>query len=430
MEGASKSWLTNASVDDSDLVDRSLFDQYVASLYFSTATMTTMGYGDIAPVTTVERVVANFIMLVGALIYALTLSKVNTLMAALEALSRKYTRLVDTLNTFFEENRISFALRVESRRYLRTRQAEGNLVSWQLLLPELSPDIREDIASETHAGWCEGSSYLAGADAAFQAKAASLFEEVTFPSGEELIEAGEPVDRLFLIKKGVVGAFGRVLRAGDVLGDETIIDPRNRSNGFRASYVATALTFTVMDSLTVQEFEDSIGDFPDVRKRAQRRLNWATMRAHCWAYASAVIETRGRRPLRSAKNRDLVEFYRWKVQWFHVKGLDAVKLFRAVLTIQRVGRGYIQRRRLGRSKESGIGAVQIMATRAVSVAMETLYTRVAEVGVEQVVARARESEREAAEERRLLLAISQQIKHLAARITALEELEASSDSET
>ena len=71
-----------------------------------------------------------------------------------------------------------------------------------------------------------------------------------------------------------------------------------------------------------------------------------------------------------------------------------------------------------------------MATRAVSVAMETLYTRVAEVGVEQVVARARESEREAAEERRLLLAISQQIKHLAARITALEELEASSESET
>jgi len=413
-------------VDEDPLVARSLSDKYIAALYFATATMTTMGYGDIGPVTTAERGVVAFMMFIGALLYALVLSNVNTLMAAMEAQSRKYTNLVDSLNVFLEERAISADLRYEARRYLRTRDVEGNLVSYHGLLHQLSPDIQQAVAGETHRGWCQGSRYLHGAEEDFEAKSASNFAEITFPAGESIIERGEPVDRLLVIKKGLVGCFGRVLNAGDVLGDETIIDERRKRDegggGYRAAYVATALTFTVIDSLPLASFEEVIAHFPGVRKRAQKRLNCAIMRAHCWAYASAVLEGRGRKPLRGAWDRDLVDFYSWKVSWFQVKGLDAVRLFRSVLCIQRVARGYIQRRHLGKSKESGIGAVQLMAKHVVSVAVEELYRRVVDtVGVEGVVARAKVKERERAEERRILELISHQIKNLAARVAMLEE---------
>lgn len=44
--------------------------RYICSLYWAVVTMTTLGYGDITPVTTAEKVVAIFIILIGATLFA------------------------------------------------------------------------------------------------------------------------------------------------------------------------------------------------------------------------------------------------------------------------------------------------------------------------------------------------------------------------
>jgi hypothetical protein len=43
--------------------------------------------------------------------------------------------------------------------------------------------------------------------------------EVTFPRGEKIIETGQPLDSLFLIKKGVVSARGTILCKGKMFGE-------------------------------------------------------------------------------------------------------------------------------------------------------------------------------------------------------------------
>jgi hypothetical protein len=50
------------------------WQQYVASLYFVTYTLTTVGYGDITPVTPAEQIVATCIMLVGIVFFGLVIS--------------------------------------------------------------------------------------------------------------------------------------------------------------------------------------------------------------------------------------------------------------------------------------------------------------------------------------------------------------------
>ena len=46
---------------------------YIISLYWSAATTTTVGYGDISPVNELERVFALVVMMVGVLLYGYTL---------------------------------------------------------------------------------------------------------------------------------------------------------------------------------------------------------------------------------------------------------------------------------------------------------------------------------------------------------------------
>jgi len=172
IEDAPANWVKSTSVASYSSLDDpgvTTYDKYVASWYFSVMTMSTIGYGDISPVTSAERIVCCLMMLIGAGIYAYVVGSITTTVSNMEASSRRYQELMDMLNTFLDDNNISNDLRVSSRAYMRTRQAQGNLTNWQDLLCEMSPDLREAVARETHPGWALTSRFFDVADEDFQA---------------------------------------------------------------------------------------------------------------------------------------------------------------------------------------------------------------------------------------------------------------------
>jgi len=422
VEEASNSWVVQTTVDSFSTLESdgvTTVDKYVASWYFAVMTMSTIGYGDISPVTSTERIICNFMMLVGAGIYAYIVGSITSVVRNMEAQSRRYQELMDLLNLFLEENKISNPLRVEARKFLRTRQAQGNLTEWGDLLAELSPDLREHFARQTHTNWAESSIYLQGADAAFQAKVASQFQEVTYPSGEKIVEIGQPVDSLYVIKKGAVGAHGRVLCKGDVLGEDIVLNKRLAPD-YRCNYVATALTFTVVECIPMSTLNELVSEFSDVKEMVRKRLIWQIGRNACWAYASAMLEIQGKRRLVGARDRDLVNHYLWKVKWMSMTGLRAVKLFKAVIRIQKVTRGHICRKKYARSKTEGIGAIHTVAQGCVDVGVQGLYEHVVSLGKDKIVARANEKAEQDQKEYEMLKAISDQIKSLSGRVSAME----------
>lgn len=76
LEGYENSWL--ASVEDlGSRLDE--FETYVAAVYFATATVSTVGFGDVSATTTAERIVATLSMTLGATYYAYLVGSVATL---------------------------------------------------------------------------------------------------------------------------------------------------------------------------------------------------------------------------------------------------------------------------------------------------------------------------------------------------------------
>jgi len=376
IEDAESNWVKSTTVDSyENLLSEgvSTFDKYTASWYFSVMTMSTIGYGDISPVTSAERIVCSFMMLIGAGIYAYVVGSITTTVGNMEASSRRYQELMDMLNQFLEMNAISDDLRIQSRAYMRTRQAQGNLTNWQDLLTEMSPDLREAVARETHPGWAISSPFFSNACDDFQAKAASLFTEVTFPRGEKIIEIGQPVDSLYLVKKGVVSVKSQVIRKGGLFGEDIILN--HSRPDMRSTYIAMAWTFTVVEALATEQLHDLLEEFPDVKENCRKVLIWQIVREHCWAYASAVRETSGESRLQSARDRELVDHYKWKVKWLRMEGMRAVRVFKAVIRIQKTVRGHWIRQRLNKSKEDGIGAIEMAVKNAVAGGIRELTTR-------------------------------------------------------
>jgi len=411
IEDADANWVKSTGVDSYSSLDDAgvtTYDKYIASWYFSVMTMSTIGYGDISPVTSAERIVCSLMMLVGAGIYAYVVGSITSTVSNMEASTRRYQELMDMLNSFLEMNNITDELRVQGRAYMRTRQAQGNLTDWRELLNEMSPDLREAIARETHPGWALTSPFFATADEDFQAKAASLFTEVTFPRGEKIIEIGQPIDSLFVIKRGVVAVKGKVKRAGGLFGEDIILDRTNPDA--RSPYIAMAFTFTVVQALAVESLKDLLDEFPAVKEHCRKTLIWQVVRENAWAYASAVLEVSGKPRLESASNRELVDHYKWKVSWLRMDGLMAVRVFKAVIRIQKVLRGHWARAKLDKSKEDGIGAIELCVKNAVTVSMRSLEEK---LGVGS-------SAPDSASNAALLKNISAQLTQLSQRLSALE----------
>lgn len=405
IEDADANWIKSTGVDSYGSLEDSgvtTYDKYIASWYFSVMTMSTIGYGDISPVTSAERIVCSLMMLIGAGIYAYVVGSITSTVSNMEASSRRYQELMDMLNSFMEMNTISDELRVQSRAYMRTRQAQGNLTNWQELLTELSPDLREDMAKETHPGWALSSPFFCTADEDFMAKAASQFTEVTFPRGEKIIEIGQPVEDLFCIKKGVVCCRGKVIRKGALFGEDIILN-KTRPD-CRSTYIAMAFTFTVVQCLPVQALNDLLEEFPELKEECRKVLIWQVVRENCWAYASAMLEIQGRKPLQGARDRELVDHYKWKVGWLRMDGMHAVRVFKAVIKIQKVLRGHFARTKMNKSKEDGIGAIELAVKNAVRFSLE-------EHGGGGTGG---------SSDTKLLAAISAQLEQLSTRLTAIE----------
>jgi len=238
----------------------------------------------------------------------------------------------------------------------------------------MSPDLREAVARETHPGWALASPFFQEADEDFMAKAASLFTEESFPRGEKIIEVGQPVDSLFLIKKGVVAVKGKVMRKGMLFGEDIILNMTRPDR--RSTYIAIAFTFTLLQCLAVESLNDLLDEFPEIKDACRKVLIWQVVRENCWAYASAVREVTGLGRLESARDRELVEHYKWKVSWLRMDGMVAVRVFKAVIKLQKVLRGMIARKKLNKSKEDGIGAIELAVKNAVTVSMKELEAKI------------------------------------------------------
>jgi len=85
LEDHPETWLTQ-----SNLVDSSWIDRYVGSIYWAIMTMTTVGYGDVSPITRNEKIVAVLAMLVASGVFAYTMNRINVILAGLDTTSEQY----------------------------------------------------------------------------------------------------------------------------------------------------------------------------------------------------------------------------------------------------------------------------------------------------------------------------------------------------
>ena len=80
-------WLTESPI----VIDRSRWEQvYTVAMYWSIVTLTTVGYGDISPVTVLELILASLMVLVGSACFAFFMNSVGLILSDMNRSEREF----------------------------------------------------------------------------------------------------------------------------------------------------------------------------------------------------------------------------------------------------------------------------------------------------------------------------------------------------
>lgn len=88
-------WLTNAGLIDADIDEK-----YIASLYWAFATMTTVGYGDIYPITNTEKLFAMLSMLVACGVFAYVVGSIETIVRRSNTIESQFKEKILHINQY------------------------------------------------------------------------------------------------------------------------------------------------------------------------------------------------------------------------------------------------------------------------------------------------------------------------------------------
>jgi len=100
-------------------VQQNLLTVYIASLYFAYATLTTVGYGDIAATTTSERAIALVALTVGSAIFAGIVGMMSQLLETMDELEELKLKKLKHIQQFIKSHHFPDATKDRIRRYVR-----------------------------------------------------------------------------------------------------------------------------------------------------------------------------------------------------------------------------------------------------------------------------------------------------------------------
>ena len=129
-----------------DLLDRSKTDnaeRYLVSLYWAVITITTVGYGDVLPITANEKLFAVISALLGGLVFSYTLGNISSLISSATGANRRYEDKLIAVKEYMEYRDMDTNFKRVVLNYLMTCwRTSGKLHHEIHLLEDMPRDIR------------------------------------------------------------------------------------------------------------------------------------------------------------------------------------------------------------------------------------------------------------------------------------------------
>lgn len=136
-----------------DLEGKPWYVLYLYSVYWAVETMSTIGYGDIAPRNPIEVVFTIITMLVSSMVFAYSLSIIGNTINAITLTSRRISTDMSIINGYMHRKHLEPGLQCRIRHYLQNLWIEDSKYRYgdeARILNTLSPNLQSEIQANLY----------------------------------------------------------------------------------------------------------------------------------------------------------------------------------------------------------------------------------------------------------------------------------------
>lgn len=239
------------------------FSNYFSALYWTTQTLSTVGYGDVTPATNAQRLYAMVVMIFGVGVYGYIIGNVASILASIDPAKANYLQNMERLSSFMNYRNIPPALQNRIRDYYTYLWEKRLSYDESTLISALPPSLQTDVSLFLKRDIIEKVPLFRGASDEFIREIALQMRPVVFTPGDFVYKAGEKGNDMYFITRGSVevianGSVQTMLTEGDFFGEISLVLSQPRTASIRA------VSFCDLYRLDREMFNRVLSHYPDI----------------------------------------------------------------------------------------------------------------------------------------------------------------------
>jgi len=182
-----------------------IFSSYLASLYWTMTTLTTIGYGDITPLTPFEKLVAICWMIAGLYFLSFTITSLSSAMSFEDTQQEDLDTKLNHIDNFCEELELENSIKLKMQKVVKLNsQYSSSIDEIDEVLDELPNTLKYEMAQKMYKQVIFKFSYFQGKDEVFIANVAPYLKPQYVPQFDMVYTEGEFAEEMYFIMSGRV----------------------------------------------------------------------------------------------------------------------------------------------------------------------------------------------------------------------------------
>ncbi|KAF8794758.1 Potassium voltage-gated channel subfamily H like protein [Argiope bruennichi] len=238
---------------------------YITALYFTTTSLTSVGFGNVAANTNAEKVFSILTMLIGALMHAAVFGNVTAIIQRMYARRSQYHTKLRDLKDFFRLHQISKELKQRMTDYFQTIWSLNHGIDPNEILREFPDELRGDASMHLHREVLSLPIFENAPQGCLKLLSRHVRSNFCAP-GEYLVHTGDALTNIHFVCNGSMevlqnGMVVAILGKGDLVGcDININDP---DQVLKSSSDVKALTYCDLKCIHIPGLMEVLKLYPE-----------------------------------------------------------------------------------------------------------------------------------------------------------------------
>lgn len=200
---------------------------YLVSMYWSVTTLTTIGYGDISPITSLEKIVGIFSMAVGGFLFGMLVGTLSSHITAGNIAEQSYRTKIDTAREFLRMKEVPTKVRRRIMAFLDNLYVQNTAFDEGEILAQLPEHMQTELVHHMYHKITASVPFFKHLDDDTTAAVCIKMKPVSCSAQEVISSEGEVGSDMYIVVRGQVqalrdGSLLQLLGPGAVFGEEIL----------------------------------------------------------------------------------------------------------------------------------------------------------------------------------------------------------------